>query len=44
MSGASYKMNLQNAAIGEEWGGGGGNSIVFHLSFLTYSAYQYDVT
>ena len=40
MSGASYKMNLQNAAIG----GGGGNSIVFHLSFLTYSAYQYDVT
>ena len=24
--------------------GGVGNSIVFHLSFLTYSACQYDVT
>ena len=25
-------------------GGGGGNSIVFHLSFLTHFACQYDVT
>ena len=25
-------------------GGGEGNSIVFQLSFLTHSAYQYDVT
>ena len=25
-------------------GGGEGNSIVFHLSFLTHSAPQYDVT
>ena len=25
-------------------GGGGGNSIVFHLSFLTHSTCQYDVT
>ena len=28
----------------DEHGGGGGNSIVFHLSFLTHSACQYDVT
>ena len=26
------------------WEVGGGNTIVFHLSFLTHSACQYDVT
>ena len=30
--------------VGEGGGGVGGNSIDFHLSFLTHSARQYDVT
>ena len=30
--------------VNTQEGGGGGNSIVFHLCFLTHSSCQYDVT
>ena len=33
-----------NRVYGSSMGGGGGNSIVLHLTFLTHSALQYDVT
>ena len=33
-----------NPSTFDPLGGGGGNSVVFHLRFLTHSACQYDVT
>ena len=42
-----WKSELQMllaAILVHQGGGGEGNSIVFHLSFLTHTACQYDVT
>ena len=40
----SHILQPSEAYSPEAGEGGGGNSIVFHLSFLTHSACQYDVT
>ena len=43
MSPRNNKLAIYLKFVGvDHWGGG--NSIVFHLSFLTHSACQYDVT
>ena len=41
---SSVIVTAGNRVYGSSKGGGEGNSIVLHLSFLTHSALQYDVT
>ena len=42
--GVATNIGIHRQNGNDQGGGGGGNSIVSHLSFLTHSACQYDVT